>query len=79
MTLYKDLLLRTGCGGIDSSQLAEQEACATIAIGLGGRGLHVLKILKGRYMEIFKRTTPMILNRFSAILGFLQWIQIDMH
>ncbi len=53
--MYEKLLISAGGGIISQSQQAEQDDCATIAIGLGGTGISCLRSLK---KEIFTRVKP---------------------
>ena len=53
--MYNKLLITAGGGIISSDQQAEQENCATIAIGLGGTGISCLRTLK---KEVFTRVKP---------------------
>jgi len=46
MAIYRQLLLSAGGGIMNASQQAEQNNCATIAIGLGGTGVACLRNLK---------------------------------
>lgn len=55
MSTYRDLLLSTGGGVIGNRQLDEQNACATIAIGLGGTGVACLRNLK---RQVYARLQP---------------------
>ena len=50
--MYKKLLISAGGGIVSAEQQAEQNASATIAIGLGGTGISCLRSLK---KEIFDR------------------------
>ena len=53
--MYKKLLISAGGGIVSAEQQAEQNASATIAIGLGGTGISCLRSLK---KEIFDRLRP---------------------
>ena len=53
--MYKKLLISAGGGIVSAEQQAEQNASATIAIGLGGTGVSCLRSLK---KEIFDRLRP---------------------
>ena len=53
--MYKKLLISAGGGIVANSQKAEQNECATIAIGLGGTGISCLRALK---KEIYNTLQP---------------------
>lgn len=53
--MYKKLLISAGGGIVANSQKAEQNECATIAIGLGGTGISCLKTLK---KEVYNTLQP---------------------
>lgn len=53
--MYNKLLISAGGGIISFDQQAEQENCATVAIGLGGTGISCLRTLK---REIYTRVRP---------------------
>lgn len=53
--MYNKLLISAGGGIISHKQQAEQNECATIAIGLGGTGVDCLRALK---QEVYNRLKP---------------------
>ena len=53
--MYQRLLSSAGGGILSPSQQAEQNPCATIAIGLGGTGVECLRMLK---REVYGRIRP---------------------
>lgn len=53
--MYKKLLISAGGGIVANSQKAEQNECATIAIGLGGTGISCLRALK---KEVYNTLQP---------------------
>ena len=77
--MYKKLLISAGGGIVSAEQQAEQNASATIAIGLGGTGISCLRSLK---KEIFDRlrpddpkaTVPSSSNRGRYSSGMLPWL-----
>ena len=71
MALYRKLLLNTGGGVTNNADKARQEACATIAIGLGGTGVDCLRILKRRVYENVESDMPDALIPSYSHIKFL--------
>ena len=56
--MYRQLLYRAGGGIISNKHKAEQEECVTLAIGLGGTGIHCLRNLKRQVYESVRPDDP---------------------
>ncbi len=71
MALYRKLLLSTGGGVTSNVDKDKQEACATIAIGLGGTGVDCLRTLKRRVYESIEPDVPDALTPSYSHIKFL--------
>ncbi|MBQ9415115.1 MAG: hypothetical protein IJU16_08345 [Clostridia bacterium] len=72
--MYRKLLISAGGGIISSDQQAEQDNCATIAIGLGGTGISCLRTLK---KEIFTRVKPDNVGGPIAQYKHIKYLAVD--
>ncbi len=73
-TLYNKLLISAGGGIISRDQQAEQDECATIAIGLGGTGISCLRALK---KEIHTRVKPDADSTIVAKYKHIKFLAVD--
>lgn len=73
-TLYNKLLISAGGGIVSRDQQAEQDECATIAIGLGGTGISCLRALK---KEIFTRVKPDSDSEIVAKYKHIKFLAVD--
>lgn len=74
MSTYRELLLSTGGGVIGNKQLDKQEACATIAIGLGGTGVSCLRNLK---RQVYARLEPDNPESDLPSYGHIKFLAVD--
>lgn len=72
--MYNKLLISAGGGIISRLQQAEQDDCATIAIGLGGTGISCLRSLK---KEIFTRVKPDSGSSLVANYKHIKFLAVD--
>ena len=72
--MYNKLLISAGGGIISAAQQAEQENCATIAIGLGGTGISCLRALK---KEVFTRVRPDDPDALIAEYKHIKFLAVD--
>ncbi len=72
--MYNKLLISAGGGIISRLQQAEQDDCATIAIGLGGTGISCLRSLK---KEIFTRVKPDSGSSLVATYKHIKFLAVD--
>lgn len=72
--MYQKLLISAGGGIVARNQQAEQDNCATIAIGLGGTGISCLRTLK---KEIFNRVKPDDGNTVVARYKHIKFLAVD--
>ena len=69
--MYRQLLYRAGGGIISNKHKAEQEECVTLAIGLGGTGIHCLRNLKRQVYESVRPDDPDDPNPVYTHIKFL--------
>lgn len=72
--MYDKLLISAGGGIISREQQAEQDNCATIAIGLGGTGISCLRALK---KEIYTRVKPDDDKALVAEYKHIKFLAVD--
>lgn len=72
--MYQRLLSSAGGGILSPSQQAEQNPCATIAIGLGGTGVECLRMLK---REVYSRVRPDDLKAEVPSYRNIRFLAID--
>ena len=69
--MYRQLLYRAGGGIISNKHKAEQGECVTLAIGLGGTGIHCLRNLKRQVYESVRPDDPDDPNPVYTHIKFL--------
>ena len=72
--MYNKLLISAGGGIISRNQQAEQDNCATIAIGLGGTGISCLRALK---KEVYTRVKPDDSDSLVARYKHIKYLAVD--
>lgn len=72
--MYNKLLISAGGGIISRDQQAEQDNCATIAIGLGGTGISCLRALK---KEVYTRVKPDDTSSLVARYKHIKYLAVD--
>lgn len=72
--MYKKLLISAGGGIISRDQQAQQDECATIAIGLGGTGISCLRALK---KEVYTRVQPDVGDTMVARYKHIKFLAVD--
>lgn len=72
--MYNKLLISAGGGIISRNQQADQDNCATIAIGLGGTGISCLRALK---KEVYTRVKPDDASSLVARYRHIKYLAVD--
>lgn len=72
--MYNKLLINLGGGIVSRSQQAEQDNCATVAIGLGGTGISCLRAFK---RAVYTRVAPDPTNDYVPRYSHIQFLAVD--
>lgn len=72
--MYNKLLIQAGGGIVSRNQQAEQDNCATVAIGLGGTGISCLRAFK---RAVYTRVAPDPTNDFVPRYSHIQFLAVD--
>lgn len=72
--MYNKLLIQAGGGIVSRNQQAEQDNCATVAIGLGGTGISCLRALK---RAVYTRVAPDPTNDYVPRYSHIQFLAVD--
>ena len=72
--MYNKLLINAGGGIVSRTQQAEQDNCATLAIGLGGTGISCLRAFK---RAVYTRVAPDPSDDFIPHYSHIQFLAVD--
>ena len=72
--MYNKLLISEGGGIVSRKQQAEQDNCATLAIGLGGTGIACLRAFK---KAVYNRVAPDDARDYVPRYSHIQFLAVD--